>query len=183
MKSHEIQQVRASIMASLVMFAVSTNASKSVAEESSPAKPPPSRLTQQNYDRIKERKDKITEKEVLAILGQPTSYYATSPENGDYGMSWQHRTYISVKTRRQRVTSVKAGFSPYVKSDKVTLQTFKKMKLGMTEDQIEEMLGTPDGAGSVKSEEQFVWEEYIGIGVIFRDEIAIGVSMARPIGQ
>jgi len=180
---HLIHRLRALVVISLVTLAVISDASRSVAQEANPAKPPASRLTQENYDRIKDRKDKITEKEVLAIFGQPTSVYATNPQNGDYAMSWKHRTYIRVKTRRERVISVVAAFSPYVKSDTVTLQTFKKIKLGMTEDQVREMLGTPDGAGSVKDAEQYVWEEYIGIDVTFRNEIAIGLAMARPIGQ
>jgi len=148
-----------------------------------PQRTPPSLLTRDNFERIKARKDEITETEVLKILGQPTSIYKTSPANGDYTMSWQHRTYIQIKTKRGRVHSITGGFSPHVPSKRINLETFKKIKLGTTEDDVRKMLGAPDAAGSTKDGEEFVWEDVIAITVTFKDEIAVGLLMITPVAE
>ena len=122
--------------------------STSTAKEPS-AKLPPSRITKENYDRIAARKATITEADVIAILGPPTLIRRDGASNPDYNIVWEHRTLIEMQIKNGRVHKIAGAFSPYVASQVATPDNFKKVSIGMSEEDVREILGAPGAADCV----------------------------------
>ena len=97
---------------------------------------PPSRITKENFDRIAARKGTMTEDEVVAMLGPPTLIRSDAALNRDYNIVWEHRTFIELELRNDRVCHITGAFSPYVTSEVATPENFKKLSIGMSEDDV-----------------------------------------------
>jgi hypothetical protein len=132
-----------------VVAVVGTIAGTTSTAEEPPAKLPPSRITKENYDRIAARKGTITEGDVVAILGPPTLFRRDGSSNRDFNIVWEHRTFIEIQLKNDRVRNITGAFSPYVTSKVATPDNLKKLSTGMSEDDVRKILGAPGAADCV----------------------------------
>lgn len=182
-----MQRVAVTLLA--VCASIATLPQAIAADRATTTELPPSQITQQNYDRINARKNEITEQEVIALLGPPNLIRRRASRDHDYVMIWEHRTFIEVELKNDRVHTISAGFSPYVPSKSVTFGNFKALRPGMTEDDVREILGTPTGADSSlgprssDDAEVTAWEAIHAISLELKDEKVVGLLMVRSIEE
>jgi hypothetical protein len=125
-------------------------------------------LTRENYLKVVQGERNLTEPDVKAILGPPS--FIRLPSGFDYDEVWEDVTSTRVEFRDGKVTEMTGRFSPHMESKSLTRENFRKLRVGMTEAEVEKVLGReapplmPSGAGSART-----WERANRIVVQFKD--------------
>ena len=112
----------------------------------SPAQPPAHRVdesasvvTRENVEQIKAGKGKLTEGDVLALLGRPNRYMIQG--QGILEMVWEDVNRVRVVFEDGKAKFFWADFSERRPSLRVSLEKFRKLRTTMTEDEVKSVLG------------------------------------------
>jgi len=84
---------------------------------------------------------KLTEADVLKLLGRPSGLKRPGDAGSDLRMRWEHATAISAIFKEGKLSEVTGSFSEHLPVERITLDNFKRLRVGMTEAQVVEMLG------------------------------------------
>lgn len=120
-------------------------------------------LSAEDADWVKKGNGKLTEADVIARFGPADEM--RSPEAprvigdavvttvADYVLVWRDRTLIRVKFIKDEAVEYSASFSDRLPHKKATRESFKKIKLGLSSNEVEQLLGTSD----VETKEWWYW--------------------------
>jgi hypothetical protein len=106
-----------------------------------------STLTAKNLKKIATGKGKLTEAEVVTLLGPASRVAVPANVDVDLEMIWEEQALIRIKFKDGKASDLEGRFSESLWSKTINLQHFKKLKRGMTEKEAEQVLG-PANAGS-----------------------------------
>src|SRR5262249_19236649 len=138
-----------------------------------------SRLTADNFAKVKAGSGKLTEAEVVALLG-PASRVRL-PADGVVEMAWEEVTAIRVEFAGGKASELTGRVSEHLPSKTLNLGNLKRLKRGMTEKEVRAVLGPPGEGGSVRGTEAIyrTWQKYNRITVQFRDGKVSGCLHTR----
>jgi hypothetical protein len=143
-----------------------------------------SRLTAGNVEKIKNGKGKMTEAEVVAILG-PASRVAV-PENVDVEleMIWEEKAQIRIKFKKGKASDLEGQFSEHLRSKTINLERFKKLKKGITEKEAEKVLGPANvGSSPERGIRYLTWEKFNLVKVQFKGGKVSGHLQMRSLND
>lgn len=113
---------------------------------------------------VNDSQGKLTEDEVIAKLGIPD--FVTNPIDpdsntnpvADIAMVWQDVSLIEAVFKDGKAKQITGRFSPHLKSEKVTLLNFRKLKTGMDPFDVEQVLGMQDSKAELtKGTMRYEW--------------------------
>lgn len=102
------------------------------ADENSP-------ITAANYEKIKAGEGKMTEAEVIKLLGPIRHARSKGPRLLD--LVWEDVTGIRADFRDGKAVDFFAEFSPHQPSKRINIDSFKRLQVGMSEDEARKVLG------------------------------------------
>jgi outer membrane protein assembly factor BamE (lipoprotein component of BamABCDE complex) len=136
-------------------------------------------LNQSNFDKIKSGKGKLTESDVITLLGKPTS--KSGPYDGITTHIWLERTHITAKLKEDKTTDLQSQFLPYLKSKHITEENFKKLSKGMTAAQLKQILGQPNSLNNRDDITTLSWERVNSFEIQFKDAKVEGWTWFRSL--
>jgi hypothetical protein len=92
---------------------------------------------------------KLTEADVVKLLGRPTAVKQPGDAGSPLQMEWEYATYIFATFKDGKLGEVTGAFSEHLPCEKVSLAHFKRLRLAMTEAEVVEVLGTGNGVVKV----------------------------------
>ena len=95
-------------------------------------------INEATYKKIKKGIGKLTERDVLGLLGAADRIVN---EKGELTLIWEETNYIHVELYRGVVESIHASFSRRLPSKAINRAAFDKLKTGMKEKEVEAILG------------------------------------------
>jgi hypothetical protein len=125
--------------------------SRSSSQEPTAARPP---FQAKNEAWLSEGVDKHTEQDVVEKLGNPDRVeLGASPLGGEERtyFIWEDRSRVEVDFSEKdgKAVAIRGTFSPHVKAKRITQENFRKLKLGMTEEELGKILGGRAQPGTV----------------------------------
>ena len=84
---------------------------------------------------------KLTEGDVLKLLGRPAGLMRPGDAGSDLKMRWEYATHIHATFKDGKLSEVTGSFSEQLPVERITPENFKGLRVGMTEPQVVEMLG------------------------------------------
>jgi hypothetical protein len=109
------------------------------------------KLTKEMGKKVVEGRGKLTEAEVLKMV--PGTFKAERTNGGtDLKLTWDEATSFRVDLVNGKVESITAEFNDTAVSKKLTIDKFKQIKIGMTQMELEQLLGGPNGSSSFVDE-------------------------------
>jgi len=108
------------------------------------------KLTKELGEKVRSGIDKLTAQDVLKLV--PGSVAISSNKGGfvdaDLILTWEEATKFDVVLINGKVASISATFNDAFASKSLTLEKFNQLKEGMTQDEVEQVLGKPNGVSS-----------------------------------
>jgi hypothetical protein len=107
------------------------------------------RVTRELGEKVRAGIGKLTEDDVLRLVPGPVKVVA-GPEAGeaDRVLRWEEATSVEVVLIGGKVVSATADFNDTVVSKTLTLARFRQVKAGMTQAELEKVLGGPTSSES-----------------------------------
>jgi hypothetical protein len=103
------------------------------------------RLTRELGAKVQAGVGKLTEEEVLKLVPGPVKVVAYAEVGGaDRTLSWEEATSVEVMLIGGKVVSATAEFNDTAVSKTLTLDKFEQIKAGMTQAEVEKVLGEPN---------------------------------------
>lgn len=135
---------------------------------------PSSRISDANYRKLSRG---MSEAEVLAILG-PVDRKAGRGQ-GVTGWIWEDANRVRVEFKDGKVSNLEGHFDHRVRSRSVNEANFKKLKIGMSREEVDKILaGRP---GLSYDGDKYTYEHRNAIEVQFKDGRVTGQVMSRGI--
>jgi hypothetical protein len=139
-----------------------------------------SKLTAKNFEKVKSGKGKLTEAEVVAILGPATRVAKPEDVDVDLEMIWEEKARIWIKFKDDKARGLQGQFSEHLKSKTINLESFKKLKKGMSEKEVEKVIGPANEGSSPGDGVTYrTWEKLNHIKVQFKDGKVSGYLQMR----
>ena len=139
-------------------------------------------ISNELIERLKKGRKKLTEAQVIAMLGHPDSVQInTNPSLvADIRMTWEDRAEITIDLKDEmKAVRIVGRFSENLKLKEINMENFRKLKPGMSHREVEKLLGSsgtrvsPDpGEGILRWE----WKRFRRVTVSFSDGKVSGVS-------
>jgi hypothetical protein len=143
-----------------------------------------SRLTAGNVEKIKSGKGKMTEAEVVAILGPASRVAVPANVDVDLEMIWEEKALIRVKFKEGKASDLEGQFSEHLRSKTINLESFKKLKRGMTEKDVDKVLGAANAGSSPERGVQYrTWEKFNLVKVQFKGGKVSGHLQMRSLND
>jgi hypothetical protein len=135
----------------------------------------PGKLTAANFAKVNNGRGKLTEEDVVAILGLAHRFAKQSDIDVDLEMIWEEKARIRIKFKDGKASDFEGQFSEHLKSKNITLANFKKLKKGMSVKEVEQVLGSANESSSPQRGITYrTWEKFNLIKVQFRDSKVSG---------
>ena len=139
-------------------------------------------ISNELIERLKKGRKKLTEAQVIAMLGHPDSVEInTNPSLvADIRMTWEDRAEITIDLKDEmKAVRIVGRFSENLKLKDINMENFRKLKPGMSHREVEKLLGSsgtrvsPDpGEGILRWE----WKRFRRVTVSFSDGKVSGVA-------
>jgi len=130
-----------------------------------------SKLTAKNFEKVKSGKGKLTEAEVVAILGPATRVAKPGDVDVDLEMIWEEKARIWIKFKDDKASDLEGQFSEHLESKAINLENFKKLKKGMSEKEVEKVIGPANEGSSPENGINYrTWEKLNYIKVQFNKD-------------
>jgi hypothetical protein len=100
---------------------------------------------------------KVTEADVLKLLGRPAALERPGDAGSDLKMRWEYATHIFATFKDGKLREVTGSFSEQLPVERITLEHFKRLRVGMTEPQVVEMLGKSNSTNKVDATVTRAW--------------------------
>jgi len=141
-----------------------------------------SKLTAKNFEKVKSGKGKLTEAEVVAILGPATRVAKPGDVDVDLEMIWEEKARIWIKFKDDKARDLEGQFSEHLKSKTINLESFKKLKKGMSEKEVEKVIGPANEGSSPGTGITYrTWEKFNLVKVQFKGGKVSGYLHMRSI--
>ena len=136
-------------------------------------------LTAELVERLKKGMDKLTEAEVLAMLGQPDSVQINTTPGvvADIEMRWEDHAEITIDFKdvsktagTEKAVRILGRFSENFKQKAFNMENFRKLKPGMSHPEVGQILGTLGERVSLdtgKGVMRYEWKQFRKVGVSF----------------
>jgi hypothetical protein len=136
-------------------------------------------LSHELVERLKKGMDKLTEAEVLALLGPPDSVNInTNPSAvADIEMRWDDHAEITIDFKiegksagMEKAVRIVGRFSENFKQKSFNMENFRKLKPGMSHPEVAQILGTLGQRNSPDPGEgiwRWEWKHFRKVGVSF----------------
>ena len=98
-----------------------------------------SRVTEENYKKIEASKGKWSEEDVIGLLGRPDRFRMQG--KGILEMVWEDVNRVRVEFIKGKAEFFWGEFSQKLPSKTVTLENFKKLRSGMTVEDVKKVFG------------------------------------------
>jgi hypothetical protein len=92
---------------------------------------------------------KLKEAEVLSLFGPPTSVKRAGAPAADLELQWKYSTHIFGTFKDGKLFEVSGAFSEQLPVERITFANFKRLRLGMAEGEVVEILGKGNGTTKV----------------------------------
>jgi hypothetical protein len=92
---------------------------------------------------------KLTEADVVKLVGRPAVVKRPGDAGSDLRIDWEYATYIFATFKDGTLSEMAGAFSENLPVEKVTMANFKRLKLGMTDATVVEVLGEGNGRAKV----------------------------------
>ena len=89
---------------------------------------------------------KLTEADVLKLLGRPAGVKLPGDAGSELRMHWEYATYVFATFKDGKLSEVTGAFSENLPVERVSLANFKRLRVGMTEPEVVDILGEGNGA-------------------------------------
>jgi len=93
---------------------------------------------------------KLTEGEVVKLLGRPAGVKRPGDTGSELRMHWEYGTYIFATFKDGKLAEVTGAFSENLPVERINLANLKRLRVGMTEAEVVDVLGP--GNGTVKAD-------------------------------
>jgi hypothetical protein len=110
---------------------------------------------------------KLTEADVVKMLGQPIGVKRPGDAKSELEMHWEYATYIFATFHEGKLSELTGGFSEHLPVDRVTLANFKGLTIGMTEAEVVKVLGEGNGTAKVGTTVTRSWGRNARLSVSF----------------
>lgn len=139
----------------------------------------PSRINRENFEKIEQGKGKLSEVEVKSILGQPTRQ--GKPFDGITSLIWEEKSHITATLRDGKTIEFSSEFLPHLKSTWLTEDRFKKLKNGMSEAELQNILGKENFIRQSAGNDTCTisWSKENSFEVQFKDGTVAGLLWVR----
>ena len=136
-------------------------------------------LTAELVERLKKGMDKLTEAEVIALLGQPDSVQINTTPGvvADIEMTWEDHAEITIDFKDvgkiagpEKAVRIVGRFSENFKQKAFNMENFRKLKPGMSHIDVFKILGTLGERVSLdtgKGVMRYEWKQFRKVGVSF----------------
>jgi hypothetical protein len=136
-------------------------------------------LTAELVERLKKGMDKLTEAEVIALLGQPDSVQINTTPGvvADIEMTWEDHAEITIDFKDvgkiagpEKAVRIVGRFSENFKQKAFNMENFRKLKPGMSHIDVFKILGTLGERVSLdtgKGIMRYEWKQFRKVGVSF----------------
>jgi hypothetical protein len=84
---------------------------------------------------------KLAEADLVTLLGRPSGLKRPGDAGSDLQMRWEYATAISAIFKDGKLSEVTGSFSEHLPVERITVDNFKRLRVGMTEGQVVELLG------------------------------------------
>jgi len=139
---------------------------------------PQSKINDENVKKIKQGIGKLTEADVVALLGPSTG--KGRPFDGFTSRIWEEKTHITATLKDGKAIDVKSEFLPHLKSKTITEDNFKKLKKGMDEAELKRILGPPNRARTDREGSSTLsWEKINALLVQFKEGKVTGYEWEK----
>lgn len=169
------------VMAAMTLSACGVSDFGAQPDNKSPQKTdiPPSRINEENFEKIKQGKGKLTERDVITLLGPPTG--KGKPVDGFTTLIWEEKTHITATLEDGKTINLNADFLPQLKSKTITEDNLKKLKKGIKEAELKKSLGTQNYEVQVVGEGTYTysWGKVNTFEIQFRDGKVTGYMWIR----
>jgi hypothetical protein len=143
-----------------------------------PGDAPPPRVTQENFDRIKEGKGKLTEAEVEALLGPAAEVRVL--DECRLEEVWVEEAVIRVEFKDGKAAQLVGRFSDRLRSATINRDVLKKLRRGMSEADVQKALGPADEGSASEGGAVRVWRSARQITVQFTEGKVSGYLWVGP---
>lgn len=146
------------------------------------------KLTKELGNKVLAGKGKLTEAEVLKMVAGPVQASRAEPGyDADWKYTWMEVTSFEVEFVDGKVESATASFNDTVQSKTLTLDRFKQIKGGMTQADVEKLLGQPNSGRTLpgpdaRQHTKSVWSEGRSLFVWIKDGKVSGGGFAEGQG-
>jgi hypothetical protein len=121
---------------------------------------------------------KLTEEEVVELVGQPARVKRPGDAGSELQMHWEYATYIFATFKDGKLSEVLGAFSENLPVERVTLVNFKRMRVGMSEAEVVDVLGDGNGSAKVGATAVRSWGRTAGLWVSFNAKgLAFGAGL------
>ncbi len=110
---------------------------------------------------------KLTEADVVKLLGHPTVVKRPGDAGSELRMQWEYATYIFATFTDAKLSEMTGAFSENLPVDRVILSNFKRLRVGMTEPAVIEILGAGNGIAKIGGTAIRSWGRTAGLSVSF----------------
>ncbi len=105
------------------------------------------KLTKELGEKVRSGSGTLTEDEVIKLVPGPVK---VALEGADRTLSWEELTFIELSYVNDKVVSAKAEFNDTVDAKRVTIDKFKQIKIGMTPQEVDQVLGSPNSLSGTR---------------------------------
>jgi hypothetical protein len=98
-------------------------------------------LTHADFDWVDGRHENLTEAELTARFGPPDEFRSPGRAIADYALVWRDRTVIRVRFVGGKSEEFSGVFSERLPHKRATQEAFRKLRIGQSVDETEEVLG------------------------------------------
>jgi hypothetical protein len=95
----------------------------------------------EKYEKLKAGILKFKEADVVRLFGPPQTLKRPGPLQADLEMAWEYTTRITVTYKEGKVNSLTGTFSAHLAVERVTPDKFRRVRVGMTEAEVVDVLG------------------------------------------
>jgi hypothetical protein len=118
-------------------------------------------------EKLKAGTFKLTEAEVVRLLGRPAGVKRPGDAGSDLRMHWEYATHISATFRDGKLGEVSGSFSENLPVERVSMANFKRLRVGMTEQEVVGVLGEANSVAKVGTTTTRSWGRTARLWVSF----------------
>ena len=110
---------------------------------------------------------KLKEDEVVKLVGRPAEVKRPGDVGSELQLRWEYATYIYANFKDGKLSEVTGAFSENLPVEKVSLANFKRLRVGMSDPEVVNILGEGNGIAKVGATAIRSWGETARLWVSF----------------
>ena len=114
--------------------------------------------------------------DVLKLIGMPTEMKKPGPDGALDQWTWNYDTHIVATFKDDKLSGITGCFSPHLHVDRLTVDNFKRLRVGMTEQEVIDVLGKKSSRARVGATLLLSWGKTAQLTVTFN---AKGLLLAQ----